>query len=423
MFFRIKMIAYRFRFLLFPALFFFSSKNTEAQPTHNHEQAQHLKESGDQYLKYNPDSALFFYRQALTLFKTDSPVINEAMVLTGMAQAAILSGHTKEAVLYTQNALVLYHELHDSAGIANAYYHIGLAFAKIKKYKEAVANLNLGFAIVKSTGPVETAYMMSRALEEVCEQSGNYKEALVFNKMYFVFLDSINSKKQKDELARLQAKFETEKSNGEMALQNKNKQAEAAEVSAQRQIKNILITGLALFLLFLLIIFSLYKKTYNTSRKLVEKNSQIHQEKVHAEQIENEKEELLAKIKRDGRISSDVEGINKELFAGTSPVFDRDKTKDLQGANADEQFIELVSRNLEVIEKALPKGDWKTIKDTIQVMTPQLITAGLTDRELFFKSFTSMDGSVAFSEWHSKTNLFCILVRKKMEELKKEKTS
>ena len=69
-------------------------------------------------------------------------------------------------------------------------------------------------------------------------------------------------------------------------------------------------------------------------------------------------------------------------------------------------FLKLVPERLMIIEKALPKGDWKTIKETIHLMRPQLVASGMTDREPFFESFETMDGSVSFTEWNSKTKLF-----------------
>lgn len=80
-------------------------------------------------------------------------------------------------------------------------------------------------------------------------------------------------------------------------------------------------------------------------------------------------------------------------------------------------FLKLVPERIEKIEYALKHNDWQTIKQTVHLMQPQLIDAGLTEYQQFFQSFENFDNTTAHRIWFENTNLFCKIVREKVKEM------
>ncbi len=80
-------------------------------------------------------------------------------------------------------------------------------------------------------------------------------------------------------------------------------------------------------------------------------------------------------------------------------------------------FLRLVPERVEKIEYALKRGDWQTIKQTIHLMQPQLIDAGLTEHQSLFEAFEHFDGKTSHRTWFENTTLFCSIVKEKVKEM------
>jgi DNA-binding NarL/FixJ family response regulator len=80
-------------------------------------------------------------------------------------------------------------------------------------------------------------------------------------------------------------------------------------------------------------------------------------------------------------------------------------------------FLKLVPERVEKIEQAMKRNDWQTIKQTVHLMQPQLLDAGLTEHQQLFESFEQFDNKTAHRIWFEKTNLFCSIVKQKIKEM------
>lgn len=105
---------------------------------------------------------------------------------------------------------------------------------------------------------------------------------------------------------------------------------------------------------------------------------------------------------------------NEKRDAGTTietPVneSEEDKYKKL--------FLKLVPERIEKIEQAMKRNDWQTIKQTVHLMQPQLIDAGLTEHKDLFEEFENFDGKTSHRTWFEKTTLFCNIVKEKITEV------
>lgn len=80
-------------------------------------------------------------------------------------------------------------------------------------------------------------------------------------------------------------------------------------------------------------------------------------------------------------------------------------------------FLKLVPERIEKIEQALKRNDWQTIVQTVHLMQPQLLDAGLTEHQQLFEEFEHFDGKTAHRILFEKTNLFCSIVTEKIRTM------
>jgi serine phosphatase RsbU (regulator of sigma subunit) len=248
---------------------------------------------------------------------------------TNMASLNNALGNHEEALAFTELSLELYEELGDRIGIATAYGNIGTIQYELKNYRAALENhlksvemneeINNKDGMTHSLSNVAGVYQtmadsldltesqrleyLNRAvsyglrcyeladeLDAVYVQNyvantlqGAYKalgrpwDALEYAEVYIATRDSLFNEEKARAIEEMDTKYETEKKQQQIELQESQLAARDAQIQQQKTLRNALIAGLLAVILIIIIVIRANVRKRRDNQKIKEQNDQILQ--------------------------------------------------------------------------------------------------------------------------------------------------
>lgn len=195
----------------------------------------------------------------------------------------------KLALEYLEKARSIYQKLPDLplTELAYVYSDMGLAYTQMKDFKQAMHSYQTSIDYAKKAENPETIMENYRYLAQLYEQQKDYKNENIFLKKYYSIKDSLFNSDSKNKITELEADFQIEKKNTELA----RKEIEINESNYQRKIWG----GVAIFLLILIGVLAYFY------RKIQTKSEQISQQKEELQQLNHVKDRLFAVLSHDLR--------------------------------------------------------------------------------------------------------------------------
>jgi class 3 adenylate cyclase/tetratricopeptide (TPR) repeat protein len=161
----------------------------------------------------------------------------------------------------------------ESGQIDSALYY-GEKSYKLETGKEE--RLKDGMALIEATHTLSKAY----------NQKGQYRKAYFFLDQYHTAKTYLSEGNSNQKVTNMLNMFEFEqKMNHQRMEQEREQQLARQEISAARQLRNLLIAGAILLFLLLLVLFNRYKIKRDSHRVLEEKNDIISREKERSEEL------------------------------------------------------------------------------------------------------------------------------------------
>ncbi|MGE0567598.1 MAG: tetratricopeptide repeat protein, partial [Bacteroidia bacterium] len=266
------------------------------------------------------DKALSYYNKELELGQKigKKSIIAEALYLSAAMYGT--KGDLEKELEYELKSLEIYKELNKLKSVALILGNISSNYADRGDYKKAISTCEEALEIYKSLGEENKQTWLTRAMGSYYSQMGNYNKAIElmkkayelaeksemkqllykadilqdmsityakmnnFKNAYYTYLDfqeledSLNNSENRNFLLSLEAKYETEKKEQEIALLNKDKAMQAGEIERQASQRKALIIVVVL-VLFIAIgsiwaFFNNRKKSRLLSRQVNEINIQ-----------------------------------------------------------------------------------------------------------------------------------------------------
>lgn len=211
-----------------------------------------LTNLGVHYRKLLPDSALFYYQQALAL----SPPGNVSQNIATRYNLANLYYDQKEF----NKALKGYNEILEyclaeeiNQGVASAYSGIAAVYNKMGNPGKAIDFLKTAIAYADSTGDQSIVYRLKYSLQTDYEKNGNFKEAYQISQEIKAYNDSTQALEKKVALHELEIQYQSEKKEAE------NERLKLEVVNQNQNLKLRAYIIILLFLIALLLVFFLWK--------------------------------------------------------------------------------------------------------------------------------------------------------------------
>ncbi|GGX04088.1 tetratricopeptide repeat-containing sensor histidine kinase [Aquimarina muelleri] len=178
------------------------------------------------------------------------------------------------ALTYGKKAISLKKELNQIQTINVTYNNVGHSYLKKGEYKKAIAYMDS--AMIGAQGILKT-YIYNN-LKDSYLGINNYKKALFYADLKDFHKDSIVDAKQKEKVAELTEKFESEKQQQQIDILDSKNQIQALTIKQQ----NYILVALIVFALLLLILGYFGFKNYKTKQKL---NTLLLQQKLRKIQL------------------------------------------------------------------------------------------------------------------------------------------
>jgi two-component system, sensor histidine kinase and response regulator len=241
------------------------------------------------YLKDDFDTCLKYHFKALGFAKQHNSPGRSGDILNEIGLTYIQKKDYTLALEYLQRALGIYKNLHEQplTEMAYVYLDMGLAYSEMGKYEKAKENHQISIQMAKKAENPETEMENYDYLANVFEKQKDYKNQSIYLKKYYSIKDSLFSSDSKNKITELEADFQIEKKNTEIA----RKEIQINQSNYQRKVWG----GIAVFLLTIVGFLGYFY------RKLKTKNQEIGQQKEELQQLNHIKDRLFAVLSHDLR--------------------------------------------------------------------------------------------------------------------------
>lgn len=282
----------------------------------------------------NFSQALDYQSRALQIAEEIKDKSGMARSYNGIATIYYYSGQKDKALMYFKKTLKISEELGNTRGLISSYNNIGLLYQEQKKYNEALENLlkaldlstkandkeivatakvNIGNLFMQQNKLEEAQKNFKEALfmfeeikfmdgkkevyfllSELFNRKKDYKQALDYHKLYSQIKDTLLNEQSSKQITEMNAKYESEKKEKDIALLTKDQALQNAEIYRQKLIRNGFIVGLALVLILTFILLNRFKITSKQKTIIQSQNFQIVESINYSKKIQDS---LLPSIK------------------------------------------------------------------------------------------------------------------------------
>ncbi len=264
--------------------------------------------SANAYLGMNkPDLARQEYLQSLKCYRGTGNTYLVGYAYEGLSELAAHENKIDSALIYCGEALKIYQSIGAVPDVIYIKELTAQHLLKGKRYGPARKTLLEAKSMLRKEDhqqEQEIAAYLSQAEAGL----GNYKSAYDFLLRSEFLMDSLNLDNEKSEIKRLASKYETEKRDRQIELEQAQRQTLQVEHDKQKQQKYFLLGGLILLALLALVLINRYTHKQRTAKELTAKNIVIEEEKQRAERSEKAKQQFLANMSHE--IRTPVNAIN-----------------------------------------------------------------------------------------------------------------
>jgi signal transduction histidine kinase len=238
------------------------------------------------------DSSLYFHNKALSLAIQEADSINIASSLTDIGQIYSKAKEYDKAMQAMEKAYIILKTSNNKVWIGELLNDIGAILTEQKKYAESISYLKDAMNLLKQTGNKNKIKDIYYNLARAYEETGDYKNALESYKQQALYKDSLFNSDMLTRTADMQAKYETEKHEKEIAAQKER-------IEEQRfQLIVLLVLAASAIIIILLTSFLFYNRHRNKQKAMLDKML-LDEQKMRIKAIIDAQEEDRKRIAKD----------------------------------------------------------------------------------------------------------------------------
>lgn len=251
-------------------------------------QARLLAAWGTYYSKRKQlDSAAYYYRKGMERHKTNGDLRGVAHGFNNLAIVAYQQGKVEEAIVGFEAALEVRLQLSNKKNISDSYYNLGLLYAGVGKYNEAIGNYREGLKFASKLESLIGQRDVSLELADSFRQLNQFDSAYIYLSNWRILNDSFLVENKQNEILELEKRFETDRIKKDQELAEK----EAELRTFQR---NVLLIGIIAVITISVIAFFISRLRYQRNMALSEKDKLLaqSQSELTMRELELKKEEI-----------------------------------------------------------------------------------------------------------------------------------
>lgn len=353
----------------------------------------------------NYPEALSYYKKSLQYYEKEGPPVKEARILLNVASLYRHWDSLSLAESFANKSLLLTQE-HNSPALT-AKNHTILAKINHLRNQPQKALFHFGESIeinrkTNQSTPLSANY---KNIADVYADLGDYKKAYEYRVAHFSLADSLFRRETVDKIGQLEVRYQTEKKEAEIALQEQEIKTLNEEVKVSNLTKTLYGIGMFAFLSIAGLLYFGFKQRMKKNRIAREK-----QEAIYKQEIEFKKKELT---------SQTLHLVQKNTFI-------EELKSNLERIKETPELFKIEFRRLILLlkkEKAEDK-DWEVFKSYFSEVHNNFdlklkeIYAEITEKEIRLASFLRMNLST--KEIASMLNVLPDSVLKSKYRLKKK---
>ena len=224
------------------------------------------------YKQQNWDKAMELYKESADLKERIGDINGLTYNLDNMGMVEAMRGDYEQSEQYFRRAIKLRRELGHTRGVGFLINNLGELYLMQNRYAEARELFRQALDIARQINYPDFQQHIYRMISETYQSQEQFAEALDYYKMHVQLKDSLFNAERSEQLQELQTKYETEKKEQQIALQ----QAEISQQQAQLQRNFILMGALVLLLALGSVIFYLGRSRQQKNHELALREAQMN---------------------------------------------------------------------------------------------------------------------------------------------------
>ncbi len=255
------------------------------------------------YLLGNYDSASNYFDRSLSRALQDNDARTIAYAYTGLGRIKYRDKEYYQALAYFTNAEKLWKEQGEIRSLIQTYQYFASTFLALSQGSRALDYINLAIILSDEITAPDLQMSNYRQQSELYTHLGDLEKAMASMEHHVRLKDSLYHEKRRQEIARLQAQFET----GAKDIENQQLKATQALQYAQIRTQKLMLLALTAALIGSAIMgYILFRQR----KKVAEVNSLL-QEKTYEIQIQ--KEEIESQTAELKDLNDQLQHLNKSL--------------------------------------------------------------------------------------------------------------
>lgn len=236
------------------------------------------------------DSAVLYYYQALDMAKEIDYKDNISINYNCLGYLFQQKGELKKSNKYYTLALPKLEEYNGKRYLSNTLINLGINYTQLGRYDSALANISRGINLARDINSPENIILGYDALSKYYEKTASFQSALANYKNAVNLRDSINSAETRQNIAALEASYESEIKDKE--IQNYQYQA---SIQKSRNVLQWIVIVFLLMLVAALIVFYRLKRKHN-NLVMVQMRNDIQEYVQQIEKYEHEPDQEEEKV-------------------------------------------------------------------------------------------------------------------------------
>jgi len=242
------------------------------------DQGRFLNNLGNAYEKKGDyDKALEYHEKALIIKQEIGDSLSISKSLSNIGNMYYHNMDYARAINFYKKSLKIKRQRDDEVGLTNVLQNIGFTYYQLKDYKSALNYVKEGLQIADE---IQNSYYQLSAygkLSDIYYATEDFKNAHHFLSIHNRISDSLDQINNTKLIAEMDAKFEAEKKDNEIALQHLEIEKKNTEVQLQSTQKIWFAIGLFLALILLFVAYRGFKQKQRSNRLLETKNKLIEE--------------------------------------------------------------------------------------------------------------------------------------------------
>lgn len=232
----------------------------------------------DELKNYN--KALKYYFQSLELFRKEKNHKDIAKNLNSIGGVYLKQDSLLKAEKYLKESLHLSKTYGERQMVGLTTKNLGNVYYKKGNYKEALINFKEASAISIETGTFSRGLNNYKQIAKTYAALGNYKKAYEYSDVHFDKYDSIFKKEKIEQINELEIKYQTEKKEKEIILQEQEIKNLNQIVKVSNLTKTLYGIGMFSFLAIAGLLYFGFKQRTKKNRIKQEKQEEIYKQEI-----------------------------------------------------------------------------------------------------------------------------------------------